>query len=214
MPPLIVSRQMLAIHVARSRISYRLAFPDAVHAYHPAFGTLPPPPPPVACIRMRRISPESNLAVNLIFRWAALLDMFQVKWRGFGAALLVRLVEALLANAASPSPSPPPPNDAAHPSGAGVCSGGGGSGDGGGLERQAAFIEVWVRHLLSRRWHLRGRDVSMGHGGVLCVHCLTFGGGVLIAGMLMYYEELSVYARDVNVVCVHSAHLFCPPVPM
>lgn len=109
---------------------------------------------------------------------------------------MVRLVEALLNNAATPSPSspPPPPNGDAHPSDAGMDGnggGGGGGGDnggrsgggggggaddggrgdgrgsgrgggrgGGGLERQAAFIEVWVRHLLSRRWHLRDKDVS------------------------------------------------------
>lgn len=29
----------------------------------------------------------------------------------------------------------------------------------GGLERQAAFIAIWTRHLLSRRWHLRSSDV-------------------------------------------------------
>lgn len=91
--------------------------------------------------------------------------MFHVRWRGFGAALLVRLVEALLNNAASPLPSSPP-NDTAHPSVAGTSSSGGGGGGGGGsLERQATFIEVWVRHLLSRRWHLRGSDVSTGHDG-------------------------------------------------
>eukprot|EP00752_Nemacystus_decipiens_P012462 g11038.t2 len=95
-------------------------------------------------------------------RWATLLDMFHVRWRGFGAALLVRLVEALLNNAASPSLSslPPASNGAAFPIDAGTSSGDGGGGGGGGgrLERQAAFIEIWVRHLLSRRWHLRGGD--------------------------------------------------------
>lgn len=39
--------------------------------------------------------------------------------------------------------------------GAGASGGGGGV----GLERQAKFIGLWVRHLLSRRWHLRGGDV-------------------------------------------------------
>lgn len=115
-----------------------------------------------------------------LYRWATLLDIFHARWRGFGAALLVRLVEALLDNAASPSPSPssppppPPPNNAAHPSGAGISSSGGGGG-GAGLDRQAAFIEVWVRHLLSRRWHLRASNVSLGHGGVVLALLQTWG---------------------------------------
>ncbi|CAM9899164.1 unnamed protein product [Pylaiella littoralis] len=107
-------------------------------------------------------------------RWETLLDLFHARWRGFGAALLVRLVETLLDNAAASSSRPPiviahlscvggsSTSGSGGGAGAGGGGGGGGSGGGGGgLERQAAFIEIWVRHLLSRRWHLRAGDARI-----------------------------------------------------
>lgn len=88
--------------------------------------------------------------------------MFHARWRGFGAALLVRLVEALL-NLSAAASTLPKDEGASHPNGGGDISGGAGAGSSGGegMSRQAAFIEIWVRHLLSRRWHLRTSDVSM-----------------------------------------------------
>lgn len=101
----------------------------------------------------------------LFRRWATLLNLFHSKWRGFGAALLVRLVEALLDNASSTlGETVNADNDGRSSCGGGNGNGAGGGGrggGGGGLERQAAFIETWVNHLLSRRWHLRTSDVSM-----------------------------------------------------
>lgn len=41
-----------------------------------------------------------------------------------------------------------------------IRNSGNSSGNTAGLERQASFIRLWVRHLLSRRWHLRSADVS------------------------------------------------------
>ncbi|CAB1104980.1 unnamed protein product [Ectocarpus sp. CCAP 1310/34] len=97
--------------------------------------------------------------------WATLLDMFHSRWRGFGAALLVRLVEALLDNASStPGAAVNADENGRSACGGGNGSGGdggGGAGGGGGLERQAAFIEIWVNHLLSRRWHLRTSDARV-----------------------------------------------------
>ncbi|CAM9766825.1 unnamed protein product, partial [Ectocarpus fasciculatus] len=98
---------------------------------------------------------------RLTSRWTTLLNMFHSRWRGFGAALLVRLVEALLDNASSIPGEVVNAND----NGRGACGSGsgsgGGRGGGGGLERQAAFIEIWVNHLLSRRWHLRTSDARV-----------------------------------------------------
>ncbi|CAM9594028.1 unnamed protein product [Ectocarpus sp. 8 AP-2014] len=102
---------------------------------------------------------------RLTARWATLLDMFHSRWRGFGAALLVRLVETLLDNASS-TPGEAANADDDGRSACGGCNGSGGGGaggggGGGGLERQAAFIEIWVNHLLSRRWHLRTSDARV-----------------------------------------------------
>ncbi|CBN78413.1 hypothetical protein Esi_0113_0052 [Ectocarpus siliculosus] len=87
---------------------------------------------------------------RLSARWATLLDMFHSRWRGFGAALLVRLVEALLDNDSStPGEAVNADDDGTSACGGGNGSGGGGGagggGGGGGLERQAAFIEIWAR---------------------------------------------------------------------
>ncbi|CAN0091407.1 unnamed protein product [Pylaiella littoralis] len=62
-----------------------------------------------------------------------------------------------------------PQNVVAHPgcvggsssSSGGRGGAGAGAGAGGGLERQAVFIEIWLRHLLSRRWHLRAGNARI-----------------------------------------------------
>ncbi|CAM9111034.1 unnamed protein product [Scytosiphon promiscuus] len=108
-----------------------------------------------------------QVARRLTSRWATLLDMFHARWRGFGAALLVRLVEALL-DLATAALSAPQESGTAHSNG-GIAAGGGSSADGGGgggggkegMHRLAVFIEIWVRHLLSRRWHLRASDTRI-----------------------------------------------------
>lgn len=103
-------------------------------------------------------------------RWATLLDMFHGRWRGFGAALLVRLVETLLANASrqatsivNPAASVIGPDDGPSTRATRCRPPEGGTRNGTtiGWERQAVFIGLWVRHLLSRRWHLRSTEVSL-----------------------------------------------------
>lgn len=97
--------------------------------------------------------PPGRFAPSQKYRWASLLNIFHVRWRGFGAALLVRLVEALLRNASLAECG----SGGGMTQGAGANCGGGGA----GLERQAKFVGLWVEHLLSRRWHLRGGDVRL-----------------------------------------------------
>lgn len=122
---------------------------------------------PERCPSPSRTRPGCPIRLSLFLvnhrRWEALLDLFHARWRGFGAALLVRLVETLLDKAALSSTPSRPKEDVAHPNcvgDGGSISKSGGVGGGEGLERRAAFIGVWVRHLLSRRWHLRAGDVS------------------------------------------------------
>lgn len=110
--------------------------------------------------RSRRRAPQELFAeffINLRMpsgvcscRWAPLLDVYTRRWRGFGAALLVRLIEALIADALRQDP----------------CSveGGDQSVSLDELERRGVLIGVWVRHLLSRRWHVRSGNVSPSWG--------------------------------------------------
>lgn len=111
-----------------------------------------------------------------------MLDIFHVRWQGFGAALLVRLVEALLGNASREflATLAPPTNETDAGPAEATSSTGASRGQGGderdgiaasctaskngtivGLERQALFFGLWVRHLLSNRWHMRSGDVRI-----------------------------------------------------
>lgn len=103
-------------------------------------------------------------------RWAPLLKIFHARWRGFGATLLVRLVESLLDNASLNEGGEGASGGVGGQRGRGGGAGGrrGKEGSGGGnaggdvrgLKRQSAFIGLWVRHLLSRRWHLQAGEAS------------------------------------------------------